>query len=68
MIEIVFPKNIIKSDNLLVTFSGLSEDIILKFFSENKACKEFEEVIVEYKKAFVPKLAVLKLVVLSGHS
>ena len=27
MIEIVFPKNIIKSDNLLVTFSGLSETL-----------------------------------------
>ena len=31
-------------------------DIILKFFSENRTKEEFQEVIVEYKKAFVPNL------------
>ena len=35
--------------------------IIMKFFSANKAWKEFQEVIMEYRKAFVPNLAVLQL-------
>ena len=36
-------------------------DIILKFFSENKDWKKFQEVIVEYKKAFVTNLEVPQL-------
>ena len=59
MIEMVFLKNITKSNNLLITFSDLLETIfrnfigdnILKFywrkysefFSENKSWKEFQE-------------------------
>ena len=33
----------------------------MKFFAENKAWKEFQKVIVEYKKAFVPNLELLQL-------
>ena len=33
----------------------------MKFFSENKAWKEFQKMIVEYKKAFVPSLELLQL-------
>ena len=35
--------------------------IILKYFSENKAWKEFQKVIVDYRKAFEPNLEVLQL-------
>ena len=58
MIETVFLKNIGKFFN--ITFSGLFGDI-LNFFLENKAWKEFQEVIVEYKKAFVSNLVVVQL-------
>ena len=57
VIELAFHKNIMKSNNILIN----KFNIILKFFFENKACNEFQELIVEYKKAFVPNLAVLKL-------
>ena len=47
-----------QSFNKFFTIIG---DIIMKFFSANKAWKEFQEVIMEYRKAFVTNLVVLQL-------
>ena len=58
----VFLKHIMKTNNILIAFFRFIGDIILKFFSANKAWKEFQEVILEYKKAFVPNLEVWQLV------